>query len=253
MFMGDIDVVNSFDGPCGGTSFCQGPIPVKPPWSGSCSGLVFYSGGITKCGSGSDCSTTGTQACNQSVQAGPLQVMGGTCGTPPMPTKVLPAVTWTNNAEACGTPMPGTGCNAGHTCLATPQGAFVKGVCVMQAGEVATCPAGFTDRHVVYDPTKTTDGRACGACTCGAMMGGTCTATINVYSSNTGSCAGPIATLSPTTQAGDCKNVTGNPAIGDVHATFSMVTGGTCAAGGGQPSGSATAGGATTFCCIPAM
>jgi hypothetical protein len=243
-FMGDTDIATVFDAPCGSTSTCLGPYPVPPGWNGACSGLASYASNVTKCGAGSDCVTTGTQPCNQSVEVGAIQVTGGTCGAPPTPTKVLPAVTWTNNAEACGGAMPGTGCNTGHACLPSPQGAFVQGTCIMQSGEVP-CPAGFTHQHIVYDPSQTADGRTCGNCTCGAVTGGTCSATVTVYSDNPSVCGTPtlIATLTPTTAGGDCKNLTNN------HATFGAVTGGTCAEGGGQPTGGATPGGATTFCC----
>lgn len=249
---GTIDPVVGWDGTCAsGFMRCGSPIPAPPTWNGTCDdpGGVFPPKSV--CGPGSNCNSGSGQACNQSLRASPLQVVGGTCGTAPAPTltRANPAWTWGRNAEACGDSSPGVGCQAAdHTCLPRPQGAFVKGVCIMQSGE-QTCPAGFTDTHVIYDPAKTVDNRACGACTCGAITNGTCSATITVYSDT--SCSSSVTMLHPTTQAGDCQDTPGNPAYGALKATFSAVSGGSCAAGGGQLTGAASPGGATTFCCVP--
>lgn len=248
---GTVDELIVIDAACNGSITCGGPLEVPPTWNGACYGPDGFNAGATNCGPNSmGCTKTGSGPCNVSVQALQLKLTGGSCGTPGMPTKTLPKVTWTNNAEACGTPMPGTGCTGGHTCLAKPQGAYVKGVCISQAGEVS-CPAGFLDQHIVYDPTKSMEGRTCGACTCGALTGGSCSATITVYSAGTiDTCSGLVATLHPSTSQGDCQPLTGsNPAVGSRQAVYSAVTPGTCAGGGGTPGGTVTPGGATTFCC----
>jgi hypothetical protein len=254
MHTGTVDELLVVDAPCGSAITCGGPLEVPSGWGGACYGPDGFNAGATNCGPNSmGCTKIGSAPCNVAIQAQQLKLTGGTCGAPSQVMKTLPPVTWTNNAEACGTPMPGTGCAAmDHTCLAKPQGAFVKGVCVMQVGEVMNCPAGFNDRHVVYDPSKTMDTRTCGACTCGAMTGGSCSATITVYSDNTiDTCTTLIATLNPSTSQGDCKGLSGNPGVGSRQAVYGPVTPGTCAPGGGTPSGSLTPSGATTFCCTP--
>ena len=87
---------------------------------------------------------------------------------------------------------------------------------------------------------------------CGAAQGGSCSATVNVYSASTSTtCQSLVATLHPTESAGDCANLAGNPTVASRSATFSAVSGGACAAGGGDPVGEVTPTGATTFCCVP--
>jgi hypothetical protein len=248
-----VDELLVIDAACNGTITCGGPLEVPDAWGGACYGPDGFPGGSSAmhCGPNSNgCTTNNTGPCNVSIQALQLKLNGGTCGSPPMPTKSVPPATWTNSVEACGGVTAGTGCAASdHTCLPIPQGAFGSGICIMQSGDVA-CPAGFTHQHVVYDPTKTVEGRSCGNCTCGAISGGSCSATITVYSAQTiDTCSGLVATLHPTTSQGDCQPLSGNPAVGSRQATYGSVTAGTCAAGGGAPTGSATPGGATTFCC----
>jgi hypothetical protein len=115
------------------------------------------------------------------------------------------------------------------------------------------CPAQFTQKHLINDPSKTTDTRACeGTCSCGAAGGGSCSATITIYSAGTvDTCSGLIATLNPTTAAGDCQPISGDPPVGSREAVYGAVTPGTCPGSGGTATGSAAAAGATTVCCIP--
>lgn len=250
MVSGTVDELLLTDAACNGTVYCGVEFEVPSGWNGACYGPDGFNS-ANHCGSNSNgCTTNNTGPCAVSILAQQLKLTGGTCGTPSAPTKVLPPVTWTNNAEACGDPTVGTGCNAGHSCLPNPPGGFVQGVCVMQAGEVA-CPAGFTHQHLIYDPAKTVESRSCDNCTCGALTGGSCSATINVYSDTTvDTCNTLIATLKPSTSQGDCQPLTGsNPSVGSRKAVYSAVTPGSCAAGGGAPKGTATPGGTTTFCC----
>ena len=251
---GYLDEITILDAACGGQVVCSGALEVLPTWNGTCYGPDGYNAGQTNCGPNSNtCVTVGSGPCNVSIQAAQLTVTGGSCApTSTVPTPVPTKITWGEFGEACGGVTPGTGCLTGQTCLPIPDSQFVTGVCVMQAGNVA-CPAVFTDQHVFYDPSKTTDTRGCsGTCTCEAPSGGSCSATITVYADQTvDTCNTLVATLKPSTTKGDCVPLTGNPSVGSREATFTAVTGASCVGTGGTAIGAATAASATTFCCIP--
>ncbi len=251
---GYVDEITILDAACGGMVTCGGALEVLPTWNGACYGPDGYNAGATNCGPNSDtCTKSGSAPCNVSAQAAALTISGGSCTpTSTTPTAVPTKITWGEFGEACGGATVGTGCLTGETCLPIPAAQFVTGVCVMQTGNVA-CPAVFTDQHVFYDPSKTTDTRACsGTCTCAPPSGGSCSATITVYSDQTvDTCNTLVATLNPTTAKGDCQPLTGNPSVGSREATFSAVTGSSCVGTGGTATGTATPASATTFCCVP--
>jgi hypothetical protein len=240
-----IDPILVVDAACGTTPKCVGPLEVVPPWNGACYGPDGFASGQTTCGPGSNC-TNGTQACNKAMQVAPLQVTGGTC-TPSAQTPNVPAVSWSIAGEACGGAVAGTGCNAGKTCLPRPKAPFHTGVCIMQTGDIACPPGQFTAKHTFF--TGSMDNRACSSCACDPAAGGTCSATVTVYSDS--GCSAVIATLHPTTAAGDCANIANNPAAVSRKAVFTAPAGGMCPPTGGQPSGTATPTSPTTFCCIP--
>jgi hypothetical protein len=247
-----IDFILVTDGVCGGSSQCSGQLQVPNTWTGACYGPNGWLGGQTTCGAGSNC-TNGTGACNKSLVMQPLQVTGGQCA-PSTQSPTVPPVTWGALGDACGgEAMITKGCNAGRVCLPKAQAPFQSGLCVEKGGN-NTCPpvAGspYTVKHLFYGSAS--DTRGCSDCACDPPAGGTCSATVKVYSDGTiDTCSTLVATLNATTTAGDCKNLTGNPQVGSRQATFSAVTGGTCNPTGGQATGAATPQSPTTFCCIP--
>ena len=249
-----MDVIDIVDTPCGTSPFCGAKMQVPNGWTGACYGPNGQSGGQMTCGanSGANCST-GTAACNQSVRMDPLVVTGGAC-TPSQQTPDVQPVSWAKAGEACDGATPtGKVCNAGLQCLPKPKAPHEAGVCVRKDGD-NTCPPGqFTQKHVFY--TGATDTRDCTDCECGNPSGGSCTATVKMFKTPTvNSCtiAGDlVATINATSQAAACADIAGNPLVASRQATFSAVSGGTCAKSGGQPTGTAVPSGATTFCCIP--
>jgi hypothetical protein len=244
------DPIITADAPCGMASVCSGPLLDLAGWNGTCDGYNYYSAGVKTCQpTGSQDCTMGSAACNQSIVANALQVTGGSCTANPQPP-TIPPVSWSTLGQACGGATAGTGCSSSsESCMPVPQSPFHSGLCIMQAGNVS-CTGQFSEQHLFYGGSM--DTRTCSTCTCGAPSGGTCTATVEVYATMGGTnCGGtPLATLHPTTQSTDCANLTGNPEVGSKKASFSAVTGGTCA-GTAQPSGTATPTNPTTFCCIP--
>lgn len=246
-----MELVDLRDASCGGSPHCGAQLQVPNNWTGACYGPNGISGGETTCGvnAGANC-TLGSSACNVAIQVGPVVVSGGTC-TATMQMPDVPPVAWGKAGEACGGAMPtGKGCNGTAQCLPKPHAPFETGLCVYMDGDNACPPGQFSEKHLFY--TGTNDTRTCSDCSCDAPAGGTCSATITVYSDGTiDTCNTLIATLNPTTAAGDCKNIAGNPQVGSRKAVFSQVTGGNCQATGGQPSGTATPTTPRTYCCIP--
>jgi hypothetical protein len=247
MHSGDIDPIIVGDATCGGTINCGGPLEVVPTWNGTCDAMDGFMGGTKTCGAGSDC-TTGTGPCNVSVSVTQLQVSGGSC-TASTQSPNIPPVTWGTAGKGCGGPTPGTGCSSSsEVCLPIPASPFHPGVCIMQTGMVSCPPGQFSEQHIFFSDKM--DSRSCSSCSCGSPTGD-CSATVTVYSATNQTCTGLLATLKPTTTAGDCKNLTGNPTVSGREATFSTVSNGSCPASGGQAMGTATPSSPTTFCCIP--
>jgi hypothetical protein len=186
------------------------------------------------------------QPCNVSVGAAAPSVQPGFCVSSGGQA-TIPPVTWDSFGRACGGPLTtGKGCNINQVCLPKPPIPYVGGVCIKKAGDV-NCPASqFDTKHIFYDDF--TDSRTCTGCSCGGSAGATCAGTIKVFSDQIlNSCNALDATF----PAGGCAALNGNPAVGP--ATFAQTmapAGGTCAASGGMPSGTATKTFPTTFCCI---
>jgi hypothetical protein len=234
------------DAPCGASISCETVLPAATGWDGSCDGSTSYApGGRSGCGSGC---AGGTVACNQQVTANKLLFGAGAC-TASKQTPISTPASWARVGEACAPlAMPGSLCApATDTCVPIPSAAFHQGLCVMQVGD-APCPGGaFTQRHVFYGDVM--DARGCTSCTCGAETGGSCSATLTVYSGAV--CSGtPLATLQPTSEGVDCANLGGNPPV-QARMEAIQITPGACPAGGGEPEGAATPIDPTTFCCIP--
>ena len=247
------------DAACTVQGVCSGPVtpptgytpgacfnfPASPPGSG-----FTYFGGST-CGpqTTTNCST-GTKPCNVSAAVGPGTVAGSSCA-PIATAPTLPAVTWGSTGQACGGATPGTGCGSSDTCMPIPESPFVSsGVCIMQAGN-QTCPAGqFTDQHIFY--AGTTDTRACTTGSCGAATSDTCTVEWTLYSDT--SATPNCTTLQMTVDSGKCAAFTGGASVQITSAKAKVTVppnGGSCTPVDGQPTGSVTPTGATTFCCIP--
>jgi hypothetical protein len=229
---------------CGATPVCT--TALAAPAAGACTGADVLPGSAT-CGAGAGPScVAGSGACNVSVSSPAPTVTPGTCqGSGGAATVTAPS--WGTLGRACAGPTTvGTGCSGGAVCAPRAGPPFASGLCIEHAGDMA-CPAGdFSAKHLFY--ATVSDTRGCAACACGASSGGTCSASISIYSSPTpNTCTGGLITL----QAGSCTNLVGNPTVGSRKATITAPQGGSCAPSGGQPVGAATPGTPTTFCCVP--
>ena len=239
------------DAPCGQAATCGVILATPAPWDGSCySGPYDAPGGFATCGANSNppACTTGTAACNQSVQLLSAMVTGGACAPSGSSTPVPSS--WAGAGVACGGQTAGIGCAGGASCQPVAAAPFQPGLCIYQAG-VAPCPAtAFTHQHILYGGVS--DLRSCTACSCGGPGGGSCQATVQFFSAPAvNTCTGLVATLAVTTSAGACANLVGNPNVQSHSATFSTPVGGSCGVSGGLPSGTAVGTNPVTFCCVP--
>ncbi len=169
--------------------------------------------------------------------------VGGACA--PVASTNVQAPRFAGRARLCSTaggPAASLSaiCGAARACAARPTSPFAGGRCVSRIGEWA-CPSDYPTKHVYYDDTKQSDNRGCSACTCGAPVGASCTASASLYSLN--SCASPTATTSLPI---NCQLFASSMRA---NVTTPTPQGGTCAASGGVPNGSFYPGTPTTVCC----
>lgn len=240
------------DQTCGNGGFCGGTL-TGPTQANVCSDTQmpahYYLGGQTTCGPNANmtCSSQTGQPCNVSVVAPPATVNSGSCTANPVVTK-LPPVSWSAVGEACnGGAVVTTGCNNGLQCMQKPAAPYVAGECIMSSGDVPCPPGVFSQKHTFY--LSTSDTRGCTNCGCQSSSGGTCSATMTIYSQ--AGCAG--AQLG-NVQSSSCLNfaANSNPSVSvGVIATFSAIAGSSCPTTGGQPLGSVVETNPTTFCCVP--
>jgi hypothetical protein len=158
----------------------------------------------------------------------------------------VPSMTWQQNATACiptAQLEPGT-CGSGETCLAQPPPPFPAAFCVSMSGDVS-CPAGspYSISRKVY--AGATDTRGCAPCACGAPDGG-----VDKPMGRPG-CVGSLQECPDDACAGNCYDLQCKAGIenGSLLVQNDPTFQGGCEVSGGQPTGSLTATGATTFCC----
>jgi hypothetical protein len=159
------------------------------------------------------------------------------------------APTWQTAARVCVSAPNQTrsgGCsNPGDECQPAPTAPFGTGLCIYQPGVQTTCPAPYnrTPQPSVYY-TGTTDGRGCGACTCGTPSAGICSGTVDLYGVAT--CGGMA-----TTSRGECQPFLDVSLERSLEATYTL-TPGTCSAPSlpPQPTGTVTPTGAFSVCCM---
>jgi len=115
-----------------------------PPWTLDANGDIFGIGATTFVATAADCTPS---------------------GTPNVPT-----YSFGTNATFCGTQKVGGGCGAGQVCVpATGAG----GLCQLFDGKKTTCPGGAPAQPYYTGVSGTV---TCGACTCGAPVGASCSA-----------------------------------------------------------------------------
>jgi hypothetical protein len=185
-----------------------------------------------------------------------VQVTGGACNSSSSGTKNIPAPSWDETVRVCGgAPNTGKGCGA-SVCLPRPQSPFQSKICIAKDGD-NPCPSGpFSDKLVFHK--SFTDNRDCSTCGCGLVSGGTCNATIELFTDDF--CASNKDTLNVQNQ---CVGITIDPdpepnppppSVGPADTRSAIVTGtpsgGSCTISGGQITGAATPAQPVTLCCM---
>jgi|HubBroStandDraft_6_1064221.scaffolds.fasta_scaffold308869_2 hypothetical protein len=154
----------------------------------------------------------------------------------------LPPISWSSYGVACafaadgGTPV--AACGTTGICAPYPAASF--SLCIYQAG-TQSCPPGYVNPAQTFD-TKVVDTRSCTDCNCALTP--TCTGG-DVTLASTPNCGGGASTPLPAA-------CTSTGLSGSVFAEVSSAPtpGGSCAASGGAPSGSATGSSPVTMCCL---
>jgi hypothetical protein len=122
-------------------------------------------------------------------------------------------------------------------------------MCIYHDDDV-DCPIQFSpyvEKHVFYQHFE--DTRSCTPCACSSPSGSTCSSTASVYTD--GACS-TLAYSTTLTAAGPaCQDLPAGSPLGSKSATPPAYSPGTCAPGGGEPTGAATPITAATLCCLP--
>ena len=225
---GDAGILTAFDAPAG--------------WDGACTSVNAIPEGALCEG----------VPCVRSVAVGAPELAALPCAVTTIGTESKPAAGWGTVASSCvigalvGTCGDGDGDGDGNGDEAAICAPVVAGVetCVQRPGEHA-CPAGYPVKHTFHE--EAVDSRACAPCSCGAPVGGSCTAIALAYSDQACQAAlGAKAVESGST--GEGFDVPEGTALGSKAAEV-VAAAGSCAASGGEPTGTVEPGATVTVCC----
>jgi len=134
---------------------------------------------------------------------------GKVAALPPAPVACaevhqLPPISYAAQGETCvAMESAGAGCVGGGGCLPQTPPATA---CVEQPGVQTSCPAGFTQLHVVYPAGGVVDGRQCGSCGCTASATSCSNATVTLYDDGTCTKNGVGVQAN-----GSCNGINGDP------------------------------------------
>ncbi|MEZ4222181.1 MAG: hypothetical protein R3B13_14695 [Polyangiaceae bacterium] len=168
----------------------------------------------------------------------PTPSSSGTCQAKANHT--LPTPTWTSETQICaGASAPSGTCGSGQTCVQKTFAPYQ--LCVHRPGAFS-CPPGYTKKHSTHE--NFTDSRACSTCTCGASTDAKCGGKVDFVSG----CSGIVALNS---SISSCGVASPDPIGTNQYGTYKPAPSGTCPSSSPTLSGTATATGETTVCCLP--
>jgi len=201
---------------------------------------------------GSSCFTPASQQCTAvtschgsqgTIQADLPIPSGGSC----KPTVVQPVrAAWLNDIRICQADSLPPCEDPSQLCVKTPSPPYTSQTCVMRvalsAQALPECPVDYPNRNELYE--KLTDDRACSACTCSPLNGGTCAGKVHLTSTNDCSAAGSDYTM------GDgCKGFSLPDYLAHVLVSYTLTPGTCSVATASKPSGKAEASGRPTLVC----
>lgn len=223
---------------CGAVTGTQCRMDLDLYLSKDCSGLSCVSSN-TAASVCTDLSCSGNPALG-SIRFGSHVSSSGSC-PPSAQNPSLAPVSWDVHAVLCQAPAA-TGCGSDSVCLPNSADPSQLSMCVARPGD-QSCMAPFTARTVRYEGFV--DGRDCTACSCSAPQGGTCGGSV-ILNLPGPSCGGPGVVYPD----GFCMELDPPVTSGAILGPLSL-TGASCQASGGSPTGSASPTSLVTVCCLP--
>ena len=170
-------------------------------------------------------------------------VTGGSCAA--ALAKNIPVATWNTQFLSCTSSggFTSVGCSADQVCAPRPSAPFDSQVCIYTSGDV-TCPSGstYSNRFVRY--ANYTDTRDCTTCSCGTPTG-SCGGRVDFRSSTSLGC-----NINPKSQITPGQCVALSLTINSDLQEYVPAPAPTCAPSTGSVTGSLSATGPTTFCCL---
>jgi hypothetical protein len=207
-------------------------------WDGACTSTNALDAG----------KVCGGAFCIASLTIAPLTKTAGTC-TPETGTSSTPLAppTWETLSAVCPGATSGSCNRSDLTCMPANEPGFER--CVYRPGDAPCAPdSQYTIRHVLY--TGLNDTRGCAPCTCGDVVGSSCSAKVSVFSDPI--CTDLVGTYSIDATGSKCFDLPPGIGLGSKSASSVTYTPGFCQPGGGGPTGFAEPIDPTTFCCLPA-
>ncbi len=195
----------------------------------------FVSGADTFTISAQECESISTNDSAFIASSVQLDLTGANCN--PSSSETVPPATWDTSVALCEGNVAAS-CDEGP-CLPNVDAPFGD-VCIYTGG-IEECPAGpYSEQTIAYN--SVTDTRQCSTCECDDPTG-FCSGPITYQTGCGPGLIGVYATDNPP----GCQNLGGDPGgiFFNGDATVS------CAAQGGDPTGSASPLGAVTVCCMP--
>jgi hypothetical protein len=179
----------------------------------------------------------------RSVRAvGPMKVVTGSCAPTTTGSASIPAPTWLTHARACRAAGDAAGCSADSSCA--PPAAGGKR-CVARTGNQA-CPAGYADRHVLFQGID--DQRSCTSCACGTPTSACQGAEVRHHDSQITGCIPPGTLFSTTCSALDIHPSYGSYKRGSTAPTLPDAK---CSPSTSSVTGTAAPSEPLTVCCLP--
>ncbi len=180
---------------------------------------------------------------------------GGACTATPSVATQGSTPAWTTSARVCAASgpidSPGGCTTPGDQCVPVSPGAasgFSATLCVYQSGDLA-CPTDYPNNRQVVFSGEDGSSRGCGACTCttASPAGGSCAATITVFSN--ADCSGNTVPYNLGTACVGYNNQSPTDPM-SVRASYTVTAGSCTVATQSQPTGSVVGTGPTTVCCL---
>jgi hypothetical protein len=203
-----------------------------------------------ECGSSSSPECTALPAkCDGSqgsIEAERPTLLGGSCVPHVTP---IPKATWQNDVRLCRRTDARKCETLGQVCAPIPTPPYSSLLCLMrvipQGQAVPECPL---DYPVPYDPMYTgdadgADDRACSACTCGALSGGSCSGKLWVSSGNT------CSDEEEYTLGSGCQTFQVGGRVSHISAEYVLTPGNCSVVTASRPTGSAAPSGPITAVC----